>query len=62
MCDMYDLQVNQNNKRAGNLSCLTLAREIFKREALEMVQRECIIHNVYHKMSEKDLLDAIIRS
>lgn len=31
MCDKYDLKVNRNNKRAGNLSCLTLAREIFKR-------------------------------
>ncbi len=31
MCDKYDLLVNRNNKRAGNLSCLTLAREIFKR-------------------------------
>lgn len=31
MCDKYDLAVNRNNKRAGNLSCLTLAREIFKR-------------------------------
>ena len=33
MCDKYDLAVNRNNKRAGNLSCLTLAREIFKRGA-----------------------------
>lgn len=31
MCDKYDLIVNRNNKKAGNLSCLTLAREIFKR-------------------------------
>ena len=31
MCDKYDLLVNRNNKRAGNLSCLTLARETFKR-------------------------------
>lgn len=31
MCDDYDLLVNRNNKKAGNLSCLTLAREIFKR-------------------------------
>ena len=31
MCDDYDLQVNRNNKKAGNLSCLTLARDIFKR-------------------------------
>lgn len=31
MCDKYDLLVNRNNKRAGNLSCLTLARKIFER-------------------------------
>ena len=31
MCDKYDLLVNRNNKRAGNLSCLTLAREIFRK-------------------------------
>lgn len=31
MCDDYDLLVNRNNKKAGNLTCLTLAREIFKR-------------------------------
>ncbi len=31
MCDEYDLLVNRNNKKAGNLSCLTLARDIFKR-------------------------------
>lgn len=31
MCDKYDLLVNRNNKRAGNLSCLTLARDIFRR-------------------------------
>lgn len=31
MCDKYELIVNRNNKKSGNLSCLTLAREIFKR-------------------------------
>lgn len=31
MCDKYDLVVSRNNKRAGNLSCLTLVREIFKK-------------------------------
>ena len=31
MCDNYDLIVNRNSKTAGNLSCLTLARDIFKR-------------------------------
>ena len=31
ICDDYDLLVNRNNKKAGNLSCLTLARDIFKR-------------------------------
>lgn len=31
MCDDYDLLVNRNNKKAGNLSCLTLARDIFRR-------------------------------
>ena len=31
MCDKYGLEVNRNNKRAGNLSCLTLARDIFRR-------------------------------
>lgn len=31
MCDRYDLLVNRNNKRAGNLSCLTLARKIFEK-------------------------------
>lgn len=30
MCDKYDLLVNRNNKKSGNLSCLTLARDIFK--------------------------------
>lgn len=30
MCDDYDLLVNRNNKKAGNLSCLTLVRDIFK--------------------------------
>lgn len=30
MCDDYDLLVNRS-KRAGNLSCLTLAREIFRK-------------------------------
>lgn len=31
MCDKYELVVNRNNKKAGNLSCLTLARDIFRR-------------------------------
>ena len=31
MCSKYGLAVNRNSKRAGTLSCLTLAREIFKR-------------------------------
>lgn len=31
MCDDYDLVVSRNNKKAGYLSCITLAREIFKR-------------------------------
>ena len=31
MCDDYDLLVNRNNKKAGNLSCLTLARKIFEK-------------------------------
>lgn len=30
MCDNYNLLVNRNNKKVGNLSCLTLARDIFK--------------------------------
>ena len=34
----HDLLVNRNNKKSGNLSCLTLAREIFKRGSEE---REC---------------------
>lgn len=31
MCDEYGLTVNRNSKTAGNLSCLTFARDIFKR-------------------------------
>ena len=31
LCDKWGLIVNRNNKRAGNLSCLTLTREIFRR-------------------------------
>lgn len=31
MCDYYDLNVNRNSKIAGNLSCLTLAREILRK-------------------------------
>lgn len=31
MCDDYNLCVNRNNKKAGNLSCLTLARDIFRK-------------------------------
>ncbi len=31
MCDIYDLVVNRNNKKAGNLSCLTLVRDVFKK-------------------------------
>ena len=31
MCDNYNLLVSRNNRKAGNLSCLTLARDIFKR-------------------------------
>lgn len=31
MCDEYDLLVNRNNKKSGNLSCLTLARKIFEK-------------------------------
>lgn len=31
MCDNYDLLVNRNNKKAGNLSCLTLVRKIFEK-------------------------------
>lgn len=33
MCDKYGLSVDKNNKRAGNLSCLTLARKIFEKGA-----------------------------
>lgn len=38
MCDKYGLSVDRNSKKSGNLSCLTLAREIFKRGSEE---REC---------------------
>ena len=31
ICDEYDLIVNRNNKQAGNIYCLTLARDIFRR-------------------------------
>lgn len=31
MCDKYGLAVDKNNKRAGNLSCLTLAKKIFEK-------------------------------
>lgn len=40
ICDFYDLNVNRNSKIAGNLSCLTLARDIIKKgdeEYLEWV-------------------------
>ena len=46
MCDDYDLLVNRNNKKAGNLSCLTLARDIFRRgdrEYFEWVLK--VLHN-----------------
>lgn len=48
MCDDYDLLVNRNNKKAGNLSCLTLARKIFEkgiedREYFEWVLE--LLHN-----------------
>lgn len=31
MCDKFGLEVNRNSKTAGNMSCLTLARDIFRR-------------------------------
>ena len=48
MCDKYDLLVNRNNKRAGNLSCLTLAREIFKRGAEDREYFEWVLE-LLHK-------------
>lgn len=32
MCDLYELNVNRNSKVPGNLSCLTLVREIFRKD------------------------------
>ena len=48
MCDKYDLLVNRNNKCAGNLSCLTLAREIFKRGAEDREYFEWVLE-LLHK-------------
>ena len=56
MCDKYDLDVKRNSKRAGNLSCLTLAREIFKRgkeeqECFEWVLQ--LLHNAkWHEFAQ----------
>ena len=43
MCDKYDLLVNRNNKRAGNLSCLTLARNISKKGADDIEYFEWVL-------------------
>lgn len=48
MCDKYDLLVSRNNKRAGNLSCLTLARDIFKRGKRDMEYFEWVLE-LLHK-------------
>ena len=39
----------------------TLPEGSFQMNYKEMVKKGCIIHNVYHRMSEKDLLDAMLR-
>lgn len=39
----------------------TLPEGSFQMNYKSMVKRGCTIHNVYHRMTEKDLLDALIR-
>ena len=48
MCDDYDLLVNRNNKKAGNLSCLTLARDIFKKGCADREYFEWVLE-LLHK-------------
>lgn len=48
MCDKYGLFVNQNSKRTGNLSCLTLAREIFRKGAEDREYFEWVLE-LLHK-------------
>ena len=48
MCDDYGLLVNRNYKKAGNLSCHTLARKIFARGAEERGYFEWVLE-LLHK-------------
>lgn len=40
----------------------TLPEGSFQMNYKSMIKRGCIIHNVYRRMTEKDLLDAMVRA
>lgn len=54
MCDKYGLAVDKNNKRAGNLSCLTLARKIFEKGAEDREYFEWVLE-LLHKARWNEL-------
>ena len=39
----------------------TLPEGSFQINYKSMIKRGCIIHNVYHRMAEKDLLNAMVK-
>ena len=50
MCDKYDLAVDKNNKRAGSLSCLTLARKIFSKGTQDREYFEWVLELLHKAM------------
>lgn len=40
----------------------TLSDGSFQLNYKSMINRGCVIHNVFHRMSEKELLDVMIKS
>ena len=54
MCDKYGLSVDKNNKKAGNLTCLTLARKIFEKGYEDREYFEWVL-DLLHKVKWNEL-------
>ena len=55
------LIVYSHPDEANVIHTWTLPEGSFQMNYKSMVKRGCIIHNVFHRMTEKDLLDAMLR-
>lgn len=59
--DKYEYMIVYSEQNSNEVNTWVLPDGSFQMNYKSMVNRGCIIHNVFHRMTEKDLLDAMLK-